>query len=127
MREKLTHWLIFSVLLALIPIAFNFTIRITTGSPVTIVSLVGKGELLIIAVTISARGLGELLMSDTERRMTKLILGGMNIILLILGSLWFGLISAEISVEKVVVSGGSILIFFFVVIISGCCIILPEV
>jgi hypothetical protein len=126
MYEKLIHWFIFSVLIATIPIGFNFIIRITTGTPVTLISLWGRGELLIIAVGIGGRGIGELLRSDTHRRTLRLLLGGISLILLIIASLWFGLISAEIPVQENVVSVGSILIYFFVVISGGLYIILME-
>ena len=126
MREKLIHWLIFSVLLALTPIGLNCLFTFTIGKVPTLATLFSKGELLLISAILTGRAIGELTISDASRRISKLIVVGCCVIILIFASAWFGLMSAGISTNTDFVSWGSIVVFATAVLVSGWCILLTE-
>ena len=126
MREKLIHWLIFSVLLALTPIGLNCLFTFTIGKVPTLASLFSKGELLLISAILTGRAIGELIISGGNRRISKLILVGCCVIILMFASAWFGLMSAGISTDTDFVSWSSIVVFVVAVCLSGGCILLTE-
>ena len=126
MREKIIHWLIFSVLLALTPIGINCIFTFTIGKIPTLATLFSRGELLLIAAILTGRAIGELIPGGGNRRIPKLIAGGSCVIVLILASAWFGLITAGISTNTDFVSWGSIVAFMIAVIVSGCSILITE-
>ncbi|MBI1927730.1 hypothetical protein HYR99_26270 [Candidatus Poribacteria bacterium] len=126
MREKIIHWLIFSVLLALTPIGINCIFTFTIGKIPTLATLFSKGELLLISAILTGRAIGELVTRDGTRRIAKLLTGGACVIILIFASAWFGLMSAGIPTNTDFVSWSSIVVFATAVLVSGWCILLTE-
>jgi len=124
MGEKIIHWLIFSVLLALTPIGLNCTFTFTIGKIPTLATLFSKGELLLISAILTGRAIGELIISGGNRRISKLILVGCCVIILIFASAWFGLMSAGISTNTDFVSWSSIVVFAIAVFVSAWCMLL---
>jgi hypothetical protein len=68
---RLAKWLIFSVLLALLPLALNYLHVLTRGGDPTLERLLGKGELLLIAASISAAAVGSVIGSGKDRLIAK--------------------------------------------------------
>jgi hypothetical protein len=126
MREKIIHWLIFSVLLALTPIGINCIFTFTIGKVPTLATLFSKGELLLISAILTGRAIGEVITSDASRRISKLIVVGCCVIILMFASAWFGLMSAGIPTDTDFVSWSSIVMFVVAVCLSGGCILLTE-
>jgi hypothetical protein len=109
------------------PISFNCLFTYTIGKVPTLASLFAKGELLLIAAIITARAMGELsVSSEKESRIPKLVARGGSVIILMITSAWFGLVSAGISTNTGFVSWGSIIVFVAAVCVSGWCILLTE-
>ena len=65
MRAKFRRWLIFIFLLALLPILFNLLLIPVFAPPLTWASLLGEGELLLIAVGFSTAALGDAMSLDS--------------------------------------------------------------
>jgi len=126
MREKIIRWLIFSVLLALMPVGLNCLFTFTVGKVPTLASLFSRGELLLISASIVARAMGELMTAQSNRRISKLIAGGSGVIMHMTASAWFGLISAGIAMNADFVSWVSIVFFVIAMLVSGCILLITE-
>jgi hypothetical protein len=130
--DRFAHWLVFSVFIALLPIFFNFIRFKINAESVTLNTLFGRGEILLIAVAISGRGLGELVPTGTSWLTAKRLVIGINLIIIATASFGFAHISfAHVSSSKVPInlafaSWFSIITFFFAVFGSGFCILLKE-
>jgi ABC-type glycerol-3-phosphate transport system permease component len=128
--DRLVRWFMFSVLIALIPILFNFIGVILDNQPISTARLFGKGELLLIAVAISGRGMGELIPSGMNRAIVKIIVIGSNLIIISLASYGFAYTSAKISSgaspDPTTIARVSIGLFLSALIASGCCIWLKK-
>ena len=130
LSAKLAKWLVFSVLLGLLPIAFNYLRVLTRSGDPTLESLLGKGELLLIAASISAAALGHLIGSGKDWMVAKIFAGGGAVIVLGLASLYFADIAAAHVSQQLnpgVIAGSSQLFFLFAVLAGAGCIALEEV
>jgi len=131
MSDKILRWLIFSVVIALLPLAFNLLRFSSRGTPLSLLTILSNGELLLISAAIAAAAAGELFASGQNYIKAKLFAGGGCVIVLILASFLFADISVAIaSGEKIsqeAVSTNSIVIFILTVVASGSCVALSEV
>jgi hypothetical protein len=131
MSEKLLRWIIFSVVLALIPIFFNAISLQTRGKTATIAELLQHGELYLIGAALCAAAIGELLGSGPRLRLWKIICGGAATVVLMFTALCFADVSAawieNSTVELVVIRNTSIILFLCATISSGACITVAEV
>ncbi len=132
MAEKMVRWVIFSVVIALLPIIFNYLSMLTKGLPTSLEIVISRGELLIVSAAINAAAIGELFGSGTtNKRIPKIIAGGVCVIILLLTSLWFADIVATILLNKPVESRiimlGSVAAFLSTVLASGSSVALSEV
>src|ERR1043165_4006800 len=96
-RRKLIIWGIFSVGIAVLPVAFNALSLLTRGQDVGLNALLGRGELLLIAAALAATAAGELFAS-TARRLhnMRLALAGLNLFLAFIACYWFGDVAAAV-------------------------------
>jgi len=138
--RKLVYWFIFSVIICLLPIIFK-GIVILSESGITkdiFERLFSRGDILIVAVCISATAIGELLLSKGQDsrwiEFFKTLVGGCCVLMLILASCYFAYVAyvyregaVSIQADPVTVSWISIGIFAFSVVTSGGCLILTEV
>jgi hypothetical protein len=131
--ERFAYWLIFSVLVALLPIVFNMGKAYFYGEPVILSSLLKNGELLIISVAIGADALGRIIEGGSNQNILKLpriVATGSCLCLVILSSLFFSLISTDFGnspVDPERTSTVSMTIFFLTIITGGSCLYLSEV
>ena len=127
----LTLWISFSVLVALLPIAFNGLSALTRSQSVGYADLIGRGELLLVTVAITAAATGELYRRDIKRlRPLRAFLTAMGTIILCACSYWFAIISAEIQAGYEVDQAPVTLtaVFFLCgIAISGCAVFVSEV
>ena len=127
--ENFTVWLIFSVFLALTPLIFNGVTDFINGSNVDLSHLLGKGELLIVSVAIGADATGKLIGSGRRNRLFQIIAAGACIILVIISSLLFAVISRStgnpIDINRV--SSSSCLMFLMIIIAGASCTLLAEI
>ena len=84
MVENLMRWFVFSVLVALLPLVLNALIVATDAEPFSLVQLVARGELLIIAAALCAGAIGDLIGRGTQRASAKIVAGGACVMLLFL-------------------------------------------
>lgn len=130
MAEKIIKWLIFSVVLALLPFAFNYLRLSSRSIDPTFINIFGNGELLLVAAGIAAAAVGDLIGSGSGHKIAKLFAGGGSVVVLCLASLHFADVaslknSPTFDADVVVVS--SMWFFIFAIISGAGCISLGEV
>jgi hypothetical protein len=127
--ENFTVWLIFSVFLALTPIIFNGATDFINGSNLDLSQLLGKGELLIVSVAIGADATGKLIASGEKQKIFKIIAAGACILLVIISSLLFAVISRStgIPIDINRVSSSSCLMFLMIIVAGASCTLLAEI
>ena len=130
MSEKLVRWLMFSVVLALIPIAFETLSLLTRGKSATVGQMLEHGELYLVATGLCATATGELFGSGERLPRKKIICGGATIIVLLFAALCFADVSAAQigggAVEVDVVRNLSLLLLGCAVLSSAACVKLAE-
>ena len=92
---KITSWLLYSVFFSLFPLLGSCLLLWTKNKTPAVPSLIGKGELLLIAVTLTANSISGLIDIQTERQLLKKLIFFAAITILMFASLWFGQILSE--------------------------------
>src|SRR6266516_6397335 len=89
--QKIFTWIVFSVLIALIPFLLSCFVLLDKGSEITASGIFGDGELLLVSAAIAAGALGEVILVDvpSSRRLIKLLAIGGCTLLILFSSLWF--------------------------------------
>jgi len=126
---KLIKWLIFSVALALLPLAFNYLHLLSHTKVPTLEALLGQGELLLIAAGISAAAIGSLIGSGTDWFLAKILAGGGSVFVLGLASLYYADVSAvhsDAQLDLHVVVTSSAWFFRFAVAAGAACVAMEE-
>jgi len=130
MSEKVLRWLIFSVVLALIPLLANALMTLTFGTRPTLANTLAHGELLLIAAALSAAGAGELFGTRDTNRLKKIAAGGGSILVLLSTAIYFASVSSATStgtsIDLSVVSSASIMLYLCALISSFSCVALSE-
>lgn len=131
MAEKLTRWFLFGVIVALLPVIFNYLHLRTRASSVSFDDIAGRGELLLVAAGIAATAIGDLLGSSASMKVPKIIAGGFSVIVLGLASLYFADVAAAYlsnqNINAHIVSNTSLTLLLSAIVTGGSCIALAEV
>ena len=130
MSNKIIRWFTFSVIIALLPIFFNFLVMLITSTKPTLQGLLSHGELLLVSVCLAASALGEIIGSGSNFIRLKIVASGGCVITLTLSSLCFAFITAlgilSHKFDIAIVTNMSISLYFFSVITSASCVYLGE-
>jgi hypothetical protein len=128
--EKLVKWLIFSVVLALIPILVAYLGQITRGVLPPWHETFGRGELLLIAAAMCATSSGELFTASGSSRLGKLLAGGAAIVLLLVSASYFAEVSSSMrsqaAIDTLVVAQLSLFLYACSFLSSAGCVYLSE-
>lgn len=92
--EKMTRWLIFSVLVSLMPLVTSY-LSLQLDRRTGLHVLTARGELLLISTTIASAAVGELIAGGRNKATPKLLAGGSCILLVLLSSLFFAALQAR--------------------------------
>ena len=105
---KVTRWLLFGVIIGLLPFSFPFVNILVSGSGADSVNwihvrdmLFGRGDLLLIAATLVAASAGDLIGSGREREGGKIIAGFWCFVIFIICVVWYGIIADKIEAKTV--------------------------
>jgi len=130
MTAKLSKWFMFSVVMALLPVLFNFFFLLATARAPTLTGLTGNGELLLIAAALSSVAIGELIDSKTEKRVWKIIAGGSSVVVLATASLFFAMVATmndgDGAYDSGIVALASLTIYIVSVTCSGASMMIAE-
>ena len=124
--EKLTRWLIFSVLISLVPLFTSYAGLLLDGRPASLHTLTGRGELLLITTTLAAAAIGELIPSGRERGTQKLLAGGSCIVIVLFSSLLFAAVQSRAQSDASLVFALSLSLFCGTLLASGSCLYLAH-
>jgi hypothetical protein len=125
--EKLAIWLIFGVIVSLLPFLFSVLTSIGSKSSFIYSQILGGGQLLLVAVAISAGAFGDLIFIDVPKlqRMPKVLAIGSCVVEILVASAWFGIVaesdSTKTPLDPVTISLWSILVFAWALLSSGSC------
>lgn len=93
--EKLLRWFIFSVLIALVPLAVSYLGLRLERQAASLYLLTARGELLLVSTTIASAAIGELIPAGRTKAIRKLIAGGSCMLLITVSSFLFAAIQAR--------------------------------
>jgi hypothetical protein len=124
--EKLTRWLIFSVLISLVPLFTSYVGQLLDHRTASLDSVTGRGELLLITTTLAAAAIGELIPSGRERGTQKLLAGGSCIVIVLFSSLLFAAVQSRLHPGGALVFGLSLSLFCGTLLASGSCLYLAH-
>ena len=127
---RVGKWFVFSVCIALMPIIFSFIVLSIQRNNVSLASLLGRGELLILASALCAAALGDLLMSKKAKPWARLICGGSTLLSLVMSSLLFAAIAGTPAkgqeLDLVLVRDVSLWLFLLSLITCGSSVAVAE-
>jgi hypothetical protein len=130
MLQKLTRWLIFSVLLALVPIAVSCVVQVAHGKELRISPALAHGELLLITASLCAASCGELFGTAPRYALGKIIAGGLSVLILVLATLLFSEVvsawASGVPLVESITARTSMVLFCTSVVACGSCIALAE-
>jgi hypothetical protein len=90
---KIVRWLVFGVIISLVPILLVYTDLLLEKQPVTTEKLIGHGELIVIAWVLAAGAVGELIGSPAANPIAKIVFGGIALIVVIVATYYFGVVA----------------------------------
>lgn len=132
MLERFIRWLVFSVVLALLPIGLNAIKTIfRAGETFAWLGLIEHGELLIIAAAVSAAAMGLLIGTGNGRfKIGKIIAGGAALIMTLVAASSYADLSAAIGagvpMKPDAIFATSIVVFICSFVASAGCVVLGE-
>lgn len=130
MSGKLLKWFLFSVIVAILPVALDALKLLTRSKGVTLDGIVGKGELLLIVVGLSAAAVGDLVEKNSHYVKLKLLSAFLGVLTIGIASWYFAYVAdsyaSGASVSSSVVATTSIWLLIFAVATGAGCLIIPE-
>ena len=126
--QKIATWILFSVLVALVPFLFSWSVLAYNGSKITMPGIFGDGELFLVSAAIAAGALGEVILVDvpSSRRLIKVFAIGGCTLSITVSSLWFGLVASSTQgkhpTHPATVANWSLLLFLITFFCSLACI-----
>lgn len=130
-KRRMVKWLIFSVLVALVPILFDMLVQLMDSAMTwpddfiaALFKALGRGELLLISTAIAADAIGDLVGTGRTSEAVKYLAAGACVLTILFGSLWYANISAiahaggvQPKISRVCL--GSLVVFLFTLVSSG--------
>jgi hypothetical protein len=133
MWEKLAKWLIFSVLLSLVPLLANYGLYRITENAIDLELLLSHGELFLIAAALTGTALGEIIASRKKRQHGnwRLCSAGGSLLIVILASMLFAFVSgtqlANRSLDTCFVEAASLVVYVCACVTGTFSIVLSEI
>lgn len=123
--RRLLKWILFSVVISLLPLVADFWNRLmhvdTSNSVVLIIEVLGHGGLLLISGAIAADAIGDLIGSGPEFITLKYVSGGACLAVVLLSSLMYASIAATTQpVRGDIVARWSWIILVTTIATAGC-------
>ena len=129
--KKLTLWILFNVLVALLPFVFRYLGATFSGRLANWENILSDGELLLVAAAVASGALGDLIASNQEDVLPRLVVGGFCLLSLLLSSLCYAFVKAlgdlAIGLNPVAIYQWSLIIFISAFTTGTGCVILSEV
>jgi len=125
-RMEIVTYFCFTLPYALTPIGFIYVVRMVDGSPpLNIPGLVADGGILTIAIGLNAGAISRLIRSETWPEL-RIAIAGFTSLVMLFGSLFYGLRYARGAANSAVFVDLSVVIFIVSVVIATFSRFLPE-
>ncbi len=128
--EKLSRWLLYGVVIGLVPFAFPFIKGAVVGPHVTLVTLFGRADLFLVTATLVAASSGDLIASGKEQALGKIWIGFFCFLVFVLCIVWFGTVSAALDAHEkydaALTANVSVIFFGIAVVICASSLLLSE-
>lgn len=130
---KLLTWGLYTLVFSLLPFGLIYLIEISKGNAVKVAFLFGRGELIIISLTLCALALGELLNSAFIKKpfespgkiLVAAIAGFFATLMIVIASFYYAsILGGDLKIEWIILT--SKWLFGFSIIICSSCIIIAE-
>lgn len=129
MVEKLLKWLLFSVIVSIVPLFSIYIILHLNSTNPSLISLISRGELQLISVALLANGIGEIVASNSVKKIFQILLAGLSTVLLLIISIWYGAIANILISGKAANSSmeyPTLITFIIAFFVSGLCILAGD-
>ena len=130
MRIKLIRWAIFSALISLLPLWFNYLVMRINGFSPPLKDLISHGELLLITAGLSAAAVGKVIASGRNYANRKFLAAGGCLIVLLTSSFYFAYISSLYKSAEILdinfIAHISLVLYFSAIFSSAACVRLSE-
>lgn len=128
--QRVTRWLLFSVLIALSPLIATYLIQFSKGVEPSYAAIVGAGELYLVSMALCGAGIGDLLTSTKASPDAKFMSGGCTLFVLILSG-WLYASGADArlhdgATDPMAIALISSVLFGTGLVGCGCCVALAE-
>lgn len=125
------RWLIFAVVLALLPIIANVLGALTRGQSIGFVSLLENGELFLVSAAVVGAAIAELFgVGKSKLGTVKFIVGAFGGLVVLAASIWFADIAAAqrdgSTIDGEAIAVGSSVLFGLAVVAGLSCIVVGE-
>jgi len=128
--QKLLRWLLFGVVVGLLPFAYPAIKSVVVGPSLTAVRLFGRGDLFLITATLVAASFGDLIANGKEQAVSKIWVGFLCLIIFMVCIVWFGVVAnaidAHILYDADLTSRYSLWLFGFAVVTCAATVILAD-
>ena len=98
--ENLPRWLLYGVVIGLLPFAFPFIKGAVVGPHTTLTLIFGRGDLFLVTATLVAVSFGDLIAGGKERALGKIWVGFFCIVEFVLCLIWFGAVSDALDIHE---------------------------
>jgi hypothetical protein len=128
-RRKIVFWLLFNVVVALLPLAFRLLAGKLQRSPWNFERTLYDGDLLLVAGAIAAGAVGEMVATAKRMILSKLVVAALCVLSLMASCLLYAFISAKAagSLDSGILYHCSLWTFGVTFVGGFCAIILSEV
>lgn len=129
MVGKLVKWLLFSVIVALLPLVFAWWSTFLSGPIKSFAQVVSRGELFIVSATVCAAAIGDLVGKSHRDQFTTVIAyitSGAAVVILMLSSLFYANIVNSAGSAAFAVATTSASFYIVAVVVGAVSIVLSE-
>lgn len=128
MSYRVLRWLVYSVLFSIVPLGLDFLMALARSQEAaapTLTDIIGRGELCLIAVTLSAVGAGEISGKKSGGEKTSILLTGASFLTAIF-NVGFYVIMKSAPHPAGIFIWGSVVLFISTVVVATSCISVSE-
>ena len=131
-RQRVSVWLFFGVVLTLLPLILDWLRRLDSDRPHGLVAICANGELLLISAVIAGGAIGELVLTNIDRRWLSFKIWGVGstIVMLAVEAGWYSDVASRVgtttAAKASTVAYGSMIAFVLTVVASGACLYISS-
>jgi len=123
---RVLRWLIFGVIMGLIPIVTAYVYQMTATGHTTFADIIDSGELLLVSAVMSGAAVGEIVGRKPKYPLLTIVAAGSAVAVLFFASLYFAQVATTSVARPDLVVKISLWVLGSTVICGGSCVALGE-